>query len=85
MKRWIVTGLICCAAMQGHCVQTLDLVERMDVAPVWSGCPVSFALVTHTNRQFLAFYSEKRVMTLAQRDLRGGGWSFAELPSTLGW
>jgi len=85
MKRWIAAGMLCGAAVSGRCAQTLDVVERVDVAPAWSGCPVGFALVTHTNRQFLAFYNAKRVMTLAQRDLPDGDWRFAELPSTLGW
>jgi len=59
--------------------------ERIEVAPVWAGCPVGFAMLTHTNRQFLAFYSAERVMTLAQRDLTTNAWTFAELPSRLGW
>ncbi len=65
--------------------QKMELVERVEVAPVWSGCPVGFAMLTHSNRQFLAYYSAERVMTLAQRDLNTNAWTFTELPSTLGW
>jgi hypothetical protein len=63
----------------------LEVVERADVAPVWAGCPVGFALLTHSNCQFLAYYSAERVMTLAQRGLGTNGWTFTELPSKLGW
>ena len=63
----------------------LERVERLDVAPVWSGCPVGFAMLTHSNRQFLAYYSDERTMTLAQRELNTNVWTFASLPSKLGW
>lgn len=65
--------------------QSLQLAERIEVAPVWSGCPVGFAMLTASNRQFLAYYSAERVMTLAQRDLGTNVWTFVELPSKLGW
>jgi hypothetical protein len=67
------------------CGQKVVLVERVEVAPVWAGCPVGFAMLTHSNRQFLAYYSAERVMTLAQRELNTNAWTFTELPSKLGW
>lgn len=73
---------LCAGAVRG---QKLELVERVDVAPVWSGCPVGFALLTSSNRQFLAYYSAERVMTLAQRELNTKAWACVELPSKLGW
>ncbi len=79
-------GCLVCAVAGLAWGQRLELVERSDVAHVWSGCPVGYSLLTHSNRQFLAFYDADRVMTLAQRDpAAGGGWSFAPLPSKLGW
>jgi hypothetical protein len=65
--------------------EQVALVERIDVAAAWSGCPVGFAMLTHSNRQFLAFYGAERAMTLAQRELDTNAWTFAELPSRLGW
>lgn len=65
--------------------QQLVLAERLNVTNVWSGCPVGFAMLTHSNRQFLAFYDASRAMTLAQRDLSTNVWTFASLPSTFGW
>jgi hypothetical protein len=76
---------LACLAAGAACAQKMELVERVDVAPAWSGCPVGFAMLTHSNRQFLAFYSAERVMTLAQRELNTNAWTFAELPSKLGW
>jgi len=33
------------------------LIDKViDVAPVWSGHPVGFALLTHGDMQFVAFY-----------------------------
>ena len=74
-----------CLLAGAACGQKLELVERLDVAPVWSGCPVGYALLTHSNRQFLAYYSAERVMTLAQRELTTNAWTFVELPSKLEW
>jgi hypothetical protein len=74
-----------CLWAAAACGQKLELVERIEVAPVWAGCPVGFAMLTHSNRQFLAYYSAERVMTLAQRELNTNAWTFVELPSKLGW
>ena len=65
--------------------EEVKLVERIEVAPVWAGCPVGFSMLTCSNRQFLAFYGASRAMTLAQRDLGTNAWTFVELPSKLGW
>jgi hypothetical protein len=82
-----ITRCAALAALAARCAfgQTLALAERIDVAPAWAGCPVGFALLTHSNRQFVAFYGAERAMTLAQRDLGTNAWTFVELPSKLGW
>lgn len=64
---------------------TFQLAERLEVGPAWAGCPVGFALATHSNRQFIAYYDDNREMTLAQRDLTSSTWKFKRLPSKLGW
>lgn len=63
----------------------LEVVARLDVEPVWAGNPVGFSMLTHSNRQFLAYYNAEREMTLAQRDLTSAAWTFTRLPSKLGW
>ena len=60
-------------------------VESVDIAPVWAGHSVGFALLTHGDQQFVAYYDGQRRMTLAQRTLGGKTWKFKVLPSTLGW
>ena len=59
--------------------------KSLDVAPVWSGHPVGFALLTQGNRQYVAFYDAKRQMTVASRQLDQDAWQFTRLPSTVGW
>ncbi|MFQ5526120.1 MAG: BNR-4 repeat-containing protein [Thermoanaerobaculia bacterium] len=59
--------------------------ERIDVAPVWSGHPVNFAIETSGGWQYVAFYDPARRMTVAQRRLDSVEWTFSTLPSTVGW
>lgn len=60
-------------------------VEALDVAPVWAGHPVEFALLTHAPHQFVAFYDDHRQLTVAQRRLNEHHWTFTKLPDTTGW
>jgi hypothetical protein len=61
------------------------IVKVLDVADVWSGHPVGFSLVTTATRQYVAYYDTDRTMTVASRDLTSNTWTFARLPSTVGW
>ncbi len=60
-------------------------VETLEIADVWSGHPVFFALVTRNDQQFVAYYDEQRRMTVASRTLGSNSWKYKVLPSTLGW
>ena len=62
-----------------------EVLERLQVAPVWSGHPVGFAIDTAGERQYVAFYDAERRMTVAARALGSTEWSFKRLPSRLGW
>jgi hypothetical protein len=57
----------------------------LDIAPVWAGHPVGFALLTAGDQQYAAFYDRDRHMTVAQRTLGHRSWTLTILPSTLGW
>jgi len=59
--------------------------RQLDVAPVWSGHPVGFALLTHGKQQWAAFYDADRRMTIAARALDQSKWQLVRLPSVLGW
>ncbi|GMU22062.1 MAG: hypothetical protein AMXMBFR13_21500 [Phycisphaerae bacterium] len=57
----------------------------MEVERVWAGHPVGFCLLTHGQRQYVAYYDEQRRMTVAARDLSGDRWERVRLPSRVGW
>jgi hypothetical protein len=61
------------------------VVEAVDVAPVWSGHPVGFCLLSHGDRQFVAYYDADRRMTVASRELTETEWDTVILPETIGW
>ncbi|HEX9621447.1 MAG TPA: BNR repeat-containing protein [Polyangiaceae bacterium] len=61
------------------------IAEVVDVADVWSGHPVEFALLTRGDRQFVAYYDDERRMAVAARSLGETTWTFQVLPTTLGW
>lgn len=59
--------------------------QVLDVSPVWAGHPVGFALLTHGDHQFVAFYDEQRRMTVGQRRLGEDRWRLVRLPEAVGW
>ncbi len=80
---WIVLGLLLLAPLS---LRADPRIRRIvDVAPVWSGHPVRFALLTHGPRQFVAFFDADRHLTVAARTLDSDQWEFQRLPSQLGW
>lgn len=76
-----------CSAQQASSVNP-DLhagITHLDIAPVWSGHPVGFALLTHGDQQYVAYYAEDRQMTVAQRTLGEREWHYTILPTVVGW
>lgn len=64
---------------------TVEIKERLAIAPVWSGHPVNFALLTEGERQYVGYYDEQRRMTVACRKLGSSAWTTQTLPSSVGW
>lgn len=62
-----------------------EIAEVLDIAPVWSGHRVGFALLTHGSYQYVAFYDQHRRMTVAMRTLESDQWRFQKLDSQVGW
>lgn len=60
-------------------------VSSMDISPAWSGHPVGFCLLTHKDRQFVAFYDAERVMTVAQRRLDQDKFTLIRLDQKVVW
>jgi hypothetical protein len=93
--RWFCIGLVvylCLAANAPAAtndsipvIQRAVAADSLDIAPVWAGHPVQFALLTHAPFQFVAFYDDQRRLTVAQRKLDERKWTFNILPDTTGW
>nr|MDQ3623587.1 BNR-4 repeat-containing protein [Verrucomicrobiota bacterium] len=60
-------------------------VRVVDVAPVWAGHPVNFALLTDGEFQFVGFYDANRKLTIGQRRLGASEWLFQQLPTHIKW
>lgn len=60
-------------------------IRELEIAPVWSGHPVGFALLTNGDQQYVAYYASDRKLTVAQRTLGQKDWHYTVLPTTLGW
>jgi len=83
----VFAGIVCAGARPaaGADVGVDPFKQSIDVAPVWSGHPVGFALLTSGKRQFVAFYDAQRQMTVGSRQLDSDAWHFVRLPSHVGW
>ncbi|MCC6681195.1 MAG: BNR repeat-containing protein [Phycisphaeraceae bacterium] len=57
----------------------------IDVAPVWVGTSASYCLLTHGDRQFIAFYDDNRQLTVAARVLGSDQWQFARVDEHVMW
>lgn len=77
--------LICSATCVNVAISATSVEEVAEIAPVWAGHPVRFALLTHGRRQFVAFYDAKRQMCVATRKLDEDEWQIVRLPSRIGW
>ncbi len=56
------------------------LIKSILIDSVWSGHPVRFDLLTHDNRQYIAYYNADRVITAGQRDLNTDQFELHTLP-----
>lgn len=92
-RKWLlvalpVAAMALCAPAQAQPAANADLaagIHELDIAPVWSGHPVGFALLTRGDQQYVAYYAADRQLTVAQRTLGQRTWRKTLLPTTLGW
>ncbi|HZZ43506.1 MAG TPA: BNR repeat-containing protein [Tepidisphaeraceae bacterium] len=61
------------------------LAEVVDIAPVWSGHPVGFALLTQGEKQYVAYYDDQRRMVVAEREVSSKEWTKKVLPVSVKW
>lgn len=60
--------------------QTIAVVDR-----VWAGHQVPFALVVTEARIYVGYYDSARQLSVASRPRKSSGWTYARLPSRVGW
>ncbi len=59
--------------------------EDVVVGKVPSWLSVQYCLLTHGQRQYVAYYDETHQMTVASRDLGEDSWNHVKLDSKVGW
>jgi hypothetical protein len=62
--------------------KTESIVQVLKIDKVWAGHPVDFCLLTHGNRQYIAYYNAERHMVVGQRNLDEENFSLHEIPPT---
>jgi hypothetical protein len=62
-----------------------SLRQSLDIAKVPSAFPVGFCLLTHSNRQYVAYYDAQHQMTVTSRRLDQTNWTYQPLPTKIGW
>lgn len=60
--------------------ETVEQIIKID--SVWAGHPVGFALYTHGNRQYIAYYNANRNMVVGQRNLEDDNFQLHIMPPT---
>lgn len=74
MKHFVV-GALCGLSLWCGGRAAEEVPRGIPVGRTWAGHPVSFALLTHGGKQFVAYYDEERRITLAARDLGSEKWT----------
>jgi hypothetical protein len=63
-------------------ISTETIFHRLEIDHVWAGHPVGFCLLTHGNRQYLAYYNANRNMVVGQRNLNEEAFQLHIMPAT---
>ncbi|MBT3606544.1 MAG: hypothetical protein HOE48_15125 [Candidatus Latescibacteria bacterium] len=56
----------------------MEILGAVLLGIVWAGHPVRFDLLTHEDKQFIAFYDADRKITVGMRALDDDAWTFAQ-------
>ena len=59
-----------------------SVAQVIAIDKVWSGHPVGFSLLTHHNRQYIAYYNSARHMVVGQRNLNEAEFELYTMPAT---
>jgi len=92
MTRGLLTlthGICCLLLLAGSADQltaaTYQIVESITVDQVPSWFPVGFALLTHDNQQYVAYYNEHHQLMVSRRRIDQPAWQKVALPTRIGW
>ena len=56
----------------------MEMIGSFLLGMVWAGHPVRFDLLTHEDKQFVAFYDADRKITVGMRSLDEDTWTLAQ-------
>lgn len=59
-----------------------SIVQTIKIDSVWAGHPVGFCLLTHDQRQYIAYYNAQRNMVVGQRNLNENKFQLHIMPAT---
>jgi hypothetical protein len=76
----LIVSFPLCHVSAAAAENALSIEQVVEVAPVWSGHQVDFALLTRGQQQLTAFYDAAREMTVGLRRLDSTKWHFVRLP-----
>jgi hypothetical protein len=86
LGRRLVLGIALLGAVMAYAQQGMvEVLKKHEIAKVWAGHPVGFAILTQGGRQIIAYYDAERRMCLASRELHSDSWHYEVLPSSTGW
>lgn len=61
---------------------TETIVQTIKIDSVWAGHPVGFCLLTHADRQYIAYYNANRNLVVGQRNLNESEFQLHTMPAT---
>lgn len=81
----LVSVLFVAATVAGEEKSMNPEFQVLEIEPVWAGHSVRFALLTHGNKQFAAYFDANRQLSVAERALGSSSWKITKLDSKLEW
>lgn len=93
---WLIQSLCFVAWVMGACnvsspseqdqsVESIKILESIEVDSVIADFPVGFKFLTSGNRQFIGYYNQHRELTIASRTNSEREWTYQILPTKVGW
>ena len=76
MKHALFSSILLITILLTPPLRAAEVINALDIAPVWAGHRVGFCLLTHPPHQFAAYYDAERNMTVAARKLDETEWQY---------